>query len=342
MKKKILKLLTVVLCLCLVLTACGKSELKEKEDKPNFNHIQDSSVTAAAKATEAAQQPTEEPTLKPAEDAHIDADDTEVTGGPDKPDMEPTNIPVNAFSFADITEEGREVTQDELVALGNILNAGNADPSTATTELVMEMSAGEEKSEIYVNTRTLINNGIKFDASSNNMFGTDMTISSYTVKNENDTYTQYTCSDGEHWYKSENVDKPSTGLVVDTNEFIENYKNVYIKKDADKYIMTGLASIPIDEGIAAAVNCTFTFDAEGNFTNALMTIAEEFTAEDQDMLVTIKKFIVTYKNECEPLKVPYEVLDAGEMSQEDALNFLDELGIEVPEDVIKTEENTAE
>lgn len=310
MKKRFLKLLAVVLCLCLVLTACGKDEPK-KEDKPTTTPTETVTATPTETVTEA---PTEEPTETPIEE-------TDVTPTEEPVDVEPTEEPteapveggddvtVPAFDLSSVTEEGRAITPEEIAAIASLIPSAASDSMSAYVDMEMAQGDASQNMTMYIFSK----DGIQHSITSTNMLGADATIEVYSVLNEEGS-TQYVNMGGDTWYVQKGASSAVSVNIPTADSFAECFSEGYIRQTTDGYVISGVLATPVEEGVSINLNMELLLNPDCSFNRMVASIPDALDVTQAGVTVTISKFDMTIDSYCEDIEIPENVLNAQDIS----------------------------
>ena len=314
MKKRFLKLLAVVLCLCLVLTACGKDEPK-KEDKPTTTPTETVTTAPTEAATEA---PTEEPTETPTEEpTEAPVDETDVTPIEEPVDVEPTEAPVEGgddvtiptFDFSEVSEEGRAITPEELAAIASLIPSTASDSMSAYVDMEMTLGEASQNMTMYIYSK----DGIQHSITSTNMLGADTTIETYSVSNE-DGSTQYVNVGDGNWYAQKGASSAASVNIPTAESFAQCFSEGYIRQTTDGYVISGVLATPVEDGVSISLNVELLLNPDCSFNRMVASIPDALDVTQSGVTVTIAKFNMTIDSYCEDIEIPENVLNAQDIS----------------------------
>ena len=362
MKKKLFKLLAVMLCLCLVLTACSKDDTEDdndrrnrrtatetpEEDKPTEAVTDVPTVTEAAVPTETeindittkdedsniattapTAEPTAEPTTEPTAEPTPEPTEEPTPEPTEEPTPEPTTAPVvdggnGIFNLSDVTEDGRGFTKDELISLANaLMEVANYDKTYMYMDTEMSMASGGQSMDMIM-TETLYKNGkIQHMLAYTDMMGSSIDIDSYTVDDGAGNITAYTSYDGgTTWSKGEGA---IATLDSPLGNGIEEFAN-FFKDGYIKETTTGYTitgQMQVEEdGIMIKLDCEIYLDTEGKVAGYKMTLVSPVSATEDGIDMTITKLDLEFEADCPEIEIPDEALNAKEFDINDASDLL--------------------
>ncbi len=351
MKKRLFKLLAVMMCMMLVLSACSKDEPAKEE--PTSTEAPTAEITDAVteapteKITEAPTEestaettlePTEEPTAAPTEEPTEEptAEPTEEpTAEPtEEPTLEPTEEPadVNGGEGAgyDIPEESREFTKEDIAELAELLKNLSPERSYTYMDIQMTMEAAGQTMDVYMTDEFYKFDNVQRSLSVNNMLGVDMAIDSYTVEDENGNLTSYVSYDnGNTWMKTEGGAATEPTVIGDNaDKFVEQLKNCYITETTTGYTVTGQMQVEYQEGMMLPLNCEFYLTPEGAVSGYRFSLLENYEGEESGTKYIVTKFDVEFEADCAEFEIPEAALNAGDMNEADLSGLLGGLGLD--------------
>lgn len=355
MKKKLFKLLAVMLCLMLVLTACGKDEPEEDDDRrggrrvvtdtpdedkptdaitdvptvavtdvPTADVVSENDINGSGKEGDTS-LPTVAPTLDPTPEPTLDPTP--------EPTAEPTPEPVvsdgnDELDLTGITGDGKALSHEEVISLAKAFSEASTsnEKSYLYLDTAMSMAFGGESMDVVMNETLYINGKLMHLITYTDMMGTDTYIEAYAVGYDDGKIESYTTYDnGATWYKGNSgLTTLNAPIGNDYEQFANYFKNAYIVENASGYTVTGQLVVE-EEGIKLQLNCEINLDLGGKVTSYKMYLEEPVKGEVDGADLTMTKYDIEFETDCPEIEIPAEALNAKEYDINDLSGLLDGL-----------------
>ena len=321
MKKKLFKLMVVMLCLIIVLTACSKSDIDEDDHKNGSKPI----VTVTTDEDKPTDYITDIPAVKVTDmptTGVIEEDDTKENNENDGVlilTAEPTSKPVIDDGIGDvdltgILEEGKKLSNEDILNLAKAISkAYDNGKRYLYLNSDMSMVVGGQPMDVLMTEKVYTNGNILHMITYTDMFGSDTNIESYSVGNgagEIETYTTY--DGGAIWYKSEGS-PISLGSPFDSDykEYADFIKDAYIIETTTGYTITCQMRVD-DDGLTLILDCEIYLDTEESVTGYKMSLESPVEEEIDGSSVVMSKYDIEFEADCPEIKIPAEALNATE------------------------------
>ena len=349
MKKKLYKLLAVMLCLMLVLTACGKDEPEEDNDRrggrrtvtdtpdeykptdaitdvPTAGVVGENDINSSDKEGDISLptvaptlDPTPEPTTDPTPEPTVDPTPEPTADPTPEPTAEPTPEPaidddIDDMDLSGILTDGKILSDDEILDLAKaISNASHSKKRYLYLDSEMSMDYGGMNMDVISSETIQINGKILHVISYTDIYGSNTNIESYSVGNDDGTTESYTSYDGGNTWKKSKDDIVTLGSPFDNDyeEYAKFLKDAYIVETTSGYTVTCKLCVE-EEGLKYILACEIYLDTEGRVTGYKMHLDAPVEEEIDGMNVVMSKYDIEFENDCPEIEIPAEALNATE------------------------------